>query len=158
MLLYVTGTGQYKAPSSSRRTLVIQWCGSAVSLECVWPSSLNIYIATSCSIYSFILNISHYSLLAIKMRLHSLTISFVVGLSVLSSALVHDGHFTPDAILRVTEEERKQSCVPLKHILVVNGTSPGPRLSFDEGKTVWIRVYNDVHDQNLTMVWHNIRQ
>jgi len=92
------------------------------------------------------------------MRLHSLTISFVVGLSVLSSALVHDGHFTPDAILRVTEEERKQSCVPLKHILVVNGTSPGPRLSFDEGKTVWIRVYNDVHDQNLTMVWHNIRQ
>lgn len=64
----------------------------------------------------------------------------------------HDGSFVPDAVLRVTEEERKQSCVPLKQILVVNGTSPGPTLRFKEGKTVWIRVYNDIPHQNLTMV------
>lgn len=96
---------------------------------------------------------SHILYHQFMMRFHLLVISFVVGSFGLAAAQVtHDDQFTPDAILRVTEEEKKQSCVPLKNILVVNGTSPGPRLSFEEGKTVWIRVYNDVHDQNLTMV------
>jgi len=87
-----------------------------------------------------------------SMRSYLLMILVAVGLFGFTSAVVHDDKFTPDAVLRVTEEERKQSCVPLKHILVVNGTSPGPRLSFEEGKTVWIRVYNDIPHQNLTMV------
>lgn len=65
---------------------------------------------------------------------------------------VHDDTFFPDAILRITEAKIKQSCVPSKETLLVNGTSPGPKLKFTEGKTVWIRVYNDVHNQNLTMV------
>lgn len=73
-----------------------------------------------------------------------------------ASAATHNKHFIPDAVLRVTEEERKQSCVPLKNILVVNGTSPGPALKFTEGKTVWIRVYNDIAHQNLTMVRSNV--
>ncbi|OBT65663.1 L-ascorbate oxidase [Pseudogymnoascus sp. 23342-1-I1] len=73
-----------------------------------------------------------------------------------ASAATHNEHFIPDAVLRVTEEERKQSCVPLKNILVVNGTSPGPTLKFTEGKTVWIRVYNDIAHQNLTMHWHGL--
>jgi FtsP/CotA-like multicopper oxidase with cupredoxin domain len=69
-----------------------------------------------------------------------------------ASAVPHGGSFVPDAVLRVTEEERAQSCVPTKEILVVNGTSPGPALVFKEGETVWIRVYNDIPHQNLTMV------
>ncbi len=80
--------------------------------------------------------------------------ALIVGLTKVAYAdtVIHDKSFTPDAILRVSSEERKQSCVPTKEILVVNGTSPGPELRLPEGKTVWIRVYNDIHDQNITMV------
>ncbi|RDL36125.1 Cupredoxin [Venustampulla echinocandica] len=81
---------------------------------------------------------------------------FTAGLVGVTSAVTHDEHFVPDAVLRVTEEERKQSCVPSKEILVVNGTSPGPSLRFTEGETVWIRVYNDIPHQNLTMHWHGL--
>jgi L-ascorbate oxidase len=65
---------------------------------------------------------------------------------------IHDELFIPDAVLHITSQEEKQSCVPSKEILVANGTSPGPKLRFLEGQTVWIRVYNDIADQNLTMV------
>ncbi|KFY69356.1 hypothetical protein V496_00291 [Pseudogymnoascus sp. VKM F-4515 (FW-2607)] len=82
--------------------------------------------------------------------------ALTAGLIGVASAVTHDKNFVPDAILRVTEEERKQSCVPSKEILVVNGTSPGPTLRFTEGKTVWIRVYNDIPNQNLTMHWHGL--
>jgi hypothetical protein len=69
-----------------------------------------------------------------------------------AKTVVHDGNFIPDAILRVTSGNRNQSCVPEKEILLVNGTSPGPELRLTEGKTYWIRVYNDMVDQNFTMV------
>ena len=81
------------------------------------------------------------------------TIAALTALLVgVESAVIHDEKFVPTAVLRVTEEERKQSCVPTKDILVVNGTSPGPALAFNEGETIWIRVYNDIAHQNLTMV------
>jgi len=69
-----------------------------------------------------------------------------------ADTVVHDASFIPDAVLHITTGERKQSCVPVKEIVLVNGLSPGPELRFTEGKTVWIRVYNDIHDQNITMV------
>ncbi len=69
-----------------------------------------------------------------------------------ANTVVHDASFVPDASLHVSTGVRKQSCVPEKEILLVNGTSPGPELKFTEGKTVCIRVYNDMVDQNLTMV------
>ena len=75
--------------------------------------------------------------------------AWLVGVA---SAVPHDESFVPDAVLRITQEERNQSCVPTKEILVVNGTSPGPALLFTEGETVWIRVYNDISHENLTMV------
>lgn len=65
---------------------------------------------------------------------------------------VHDDSFVPDAILRVTSENVAQSCLPSKSTVLVNGTSPGPELRLLEGKTTWIRVYNDIQGQNLTMV------
>ena len=80
--------------------------------------------------------------------------ALIVGLTrvVYASTVVHDESFIPDAILHVSSGERKQSCTPAKEILVINGTSPGPELRLPEGKKVWIRVYNDIPDQNLTMV------
>lgn len=79
---------------------------------------------------------------------------FIVGLikAAYANIVIHDESFIPDAILHISSGERKQSCVPVKEILLVNGTSPGPELRFTEGETVWIRVYNDMVDQNLTMV------
>ena len=88
-------------------------------------------------------------------------IMFTKQLSFLLLALVaivtasrhcHDETFVPDAVLRITAENRTQSCLPSKSIVLVNGTSPGPELRLLEGKTYWIRVYNDMPDQNLTMV------
>ena len=64
----------------------------------------------------------------------------------------HDETFTPDAILRVASQNVSQSCIPAKATVLVNGTSPGPEIRLVEGKTYWIRVWNDMGDANLTMV------
>lgn len=69
----------------------------------------------------------------------------------------HDASFVPDAILRVTHENSVISCYPEKMTFLVNGTAPGPELRIPAGKTTWIRVYNDMHDHNLTMVDTNVR-
>jgi hypothetical protein len=63
----------------------------------------------------------------------------------------HDHTFTPDHILRVTNENVDIACD--QHLsVVVNGSTPGPALRLAPGAASWIRVYNDVEDQNLTMV------
>jgi FtsP/CotA-like multicopper oxidase with cupredoxin domain len=64
----------------------------------------------------------------------------------------HDETFAPDAILRITQANITQSCLPPKLVVLVNGTSPGPELRIKEGQTYWIRVYNDMVDRNYTMV------
>jgi len=64
----------------------------------------------------------------------------------------HGKAFVPDAVLRVTVGNVSQSCLPAKEIVLVNGTSPGPELRLMEGKTYWIRVYNDMPHSNVTMV------
>ncbi len=69
-----------------------------------------------------------------------------------ATTVTHDKAFVPDAILRVTEELATQGCLPSRSTVVVNGTSPGPELRLKEGVTYWIRVYNDITAQNLTMV------
>ena len=65
---------------------------------------------------------------------------------------IHDASFVPDAVLRITEGNLAQSCLPPKWTVLVNGTVPGPELRLQEGNTYWIRVYNDMTDNNLTMV------
>lgn len=82
----------------------------------------------------------------------SASILGLIKVAYADGTVIHDESFIPDAILHVSSGETKQSCVPSKEILLVNGTSPGPELRFKEGKTVWIRVYNDVPNENLTMV------
>lgn len=66
-------------------------------------------------------------------------------------AVVHDHTFTPHIILRATAQSVSQACINRVSVLV-NGTSPGPEIRLKEGKTTWIRVYNDMDDRNLTMV------
>jgi hypothetical protein len=64
---------------------------------------------------------------------------------------VHDESFHPDHILRVS---RKRYCVGgiIRYTTLVNNSLPGPELHIPEGKVVWIRVYNDMPDANLTIV------
>jgi L-ascorbate oxidase len=81
----------------------------------------------------------------------SLALLAVVGV-VSATTHCHDETFVPNAVLRITTENRTQSCLPAKSVVLVTGTSPGPELRLLEGETYWIRVYNDMPDQNLTMV------
>jgi len=74
------------------------------------------------------------------------------GNGIAATTVSHDENFVPDAALRVTAENTTQSCIPSKSVALVNGTSPGPEIRLLEGKTYWIRVYNDMTDANLTMV------
>jgi len=63
----------------------------------------------------------------------------------------HDYDFVPHHILRVTAQNISINCES-RYSVLVNGTHPGPTLRIPEEKTTWIRVYNDMTDQNLTMV------
>jgi len=65
----------------------------------------------------------------------------------------HDEFFVPHFVLRVTEGPFTQSCIPKTDVILINGTSPGPEIRLAEGKVYWIRVYNDMDNQNLTMVY-----
>ncbi|THX67983.1 L-ascorbate oxidase [Aureobasidium pullulans] len=69
----------------------------------------------------------------------------------------HDETFVPDFSLRVTVKNISQGCF-FRESVVVNGTSPGPTLRIKPNKISWIRVYNDMADQNLTMHWHGLSQ
>lgn len=40
--------------------------------------------------------------------------------------------------------------------VVVNGTSPGPEIRLKPEQTTWIRVYNDMDNENLTMVGNSL--
>ena len=52
----------------------------------------------------------------------------------------------------MTEAEVTQSCITKDHVILINGTAPGPEIRLMEGKIYWIRVFNDMAGQNLTMV------
>ncbi len=63
----------------------------------------------------------------------------------------HNNNFVPEFILRATAQDVSQACITRLSVLL-NGTSPGPELRLSPGVTSWIRVYNDIPDQNLTVV------
>ena len=89
------------------------------------------------------------------MRINSL-LALLVGGWLSATALaagnaVHDASFAPDHILRVTFSDITDACETRRSV-VVNGTSPGPTLHILPGGVTWIRVYNDMADQTLTMV------
>ena len=85
------------------------------------------------------------------MSSHSLLLLFSLILFHCVTAVVHDGSFTPDAILRVTSQNVSLGGIQ-KLTTLVNGSTPGPEVRVPENETVWIRVFNDMKDSNLTMV------
>ncbi|KAK4145622.1 Laccase-like multicopper oxidase 1 [Dichotomopilus funicola] len=77
--------------------------------------------------------------------------------AVFAELVLHDGGFTPDHVLRVSLASVPSACETREDV-VVNGTTPGPALRIPSGATTWIRVYNDMTAQNLTMHWHGLSQ
>jgi hypothetical protein len=66
--------------------------------------------------------------------------------------MLHDASFSPNFILRVTEQPFTQSCITKGDVILINGTSPGPEIRLKEGNIYWVRVFNDMKNNNLTMV------
>ncbi|KAJ9641641.1 Multicopper oxidase aurL2 [Knufia peltigerae] len=63
----------------------------------------------------------------------------------------------PDYVLVATAKNLAINC-QRRYSVVINGTSPGPTLYLKENFTTWIRVYNRIPDQNLTVHWHGLSQ
>lgn len=63
----------------------------------------------------------------------------------------HDASWSPDTALYATAANITIDCQS-RYSVLLNGTSPGPTLYLEEGKTTWIRVYNQIPDQNITVV------
>ncbi|KHN94048.1 uncharacterized protein MAM_08057 [Metarhizium album ARSEF 1941] len=81
---------------------------------------------------------------------------FVAG--TLAELQVHDAAtFQPDYVLQASLVPLEVNC-NTRPSVALNGTSPGPTLFLTEGKTTWIRVYNGIPDQNLTVHWHGLSQ
>jgi hypothetical protein len=66
--------------------------------------------------------------------------------------LPHGPEFVPDHVLRVSLNNNFSVACQTRPTVVVNGTSPGPPLYLQPGKTSWVRVYNDMLTENFTMV------
>ena len=73
------------------------------------------------------------------------------------TATVHDASFIPDATLHVTAQNVSIGGIN-KLSTLVNGSTPGPELRVPENEVAWIRVYNDMDSQNLTMVGQTIQK
>lgn len=80
------------------------------------------------------------------------SIQFALGAEHGFGVVTHDTTFIPDAVLVVTQANVSQSCYGPKQTFLINGTSPGPSITLVENVTYWIRVYNDMPNENLTMV------
>ncbi|KAI1849667.1 hypothetical protein JX266_004616 [Neoarthrinium moseri] len=72
-------------------------------------------------------------------------------------AVIHDESWHPEYVLIATAQNITTNCHS-RHSVVFNGTSPGPALYMQEGKTTWIRVYNHIEDSNVTVHWHGLSQ
>jgi hypothetical protein len=77
--------------------------------------------------------------------------SLIWPLSLAARIVRHDAHFHPDIVLHATAEVIPIACMSC-YTVVINGTTLGPLIVLNKGKTSWIRVYNDISNQNLTMV------
>lgn len=59
--------------------------------------------------------------------------------------------YTPDYVLVATAKNITINCLS-RYSVVFNDTLPGPQLNLKENYTTWVRVYNNIEDQNLTVV------
>lgn len=65
--------------------------------------------------------------------------------------VTHDGSWEPEYVLVATSQNITVNCHSRKSV-VFNGTSPGPAIHMVEGHTTWVRVYNQIENDNLTVV------
>jgi FtsP/CotA-like multicopper oxidase with cupredoxin domain len=63
----------------------------------------------------------------------------------------HDASWQPEYVLEATAQNITVNCQS-RYSTVFNGTSPGPTLHLQEGKTSWVRVWNRIEDNNVTVV------
>ncbi|KAI0379352.1 putative multicopper oxidase [Hypomontagnella monticulosa] len=75
--------------------------------------------------------------------------------AVATTASIHDESWQPEYVLHATFETITMNCEKRESV-VFNGTSPGPALFLKEGRTTWVRVYNDMTDRNFTVHWHGL--
>lgn len=71
--------------------------------------------------------------------------------STLATLVRHDATHQPDQVLVATAENVTIACES-RYSVLFNGTTPGPVLYLKEGQTTWIRVYNHIPNENLTVV------
>ncbi|TLD31602.1 hypothetical protein PspLS_01825 [Pyricularia sp. CBS 133598] len=81
----------------------------------------------------------------------------LIGICLAAEFRVHDRTFKPDYVLVATAQNITINC-QTRYSVVFNGTSPGPPLTFHENQTTWVRVYNRIKDQNVTVHWHGLSQ
>ncbi|KAI1139100.1 putative multicopper oxidase [Hypoxylon sp. FL0543] len=74
---------------------------------------------------------------------------------VATTASTHDESWQPEYVLHATFENITMNCEQRESV-IFNGTMPGPPLFLKEGKTTWVRVYNDMSDLNFTVHWHGL--
>ncbi|RXK37646.1 L-ascorbate oxidase [Tremella mesenterica] len=86
-----------------------------------------------------------------------LNCQILIGLLGFTAGFLRVNAWQPDYILRVSETTLYSDCQPRQSV-VINGTSPGPLLTFQEGQHYWVRVYNDLPDQNTTVHFHGFSQ
>ncbi|PHH69088.1 hypothetical protein CDD82_88 [Ophiocordyceps australis] len=70
---------------------------------------------------------------------------------------VHGKDFQPEYVLEATLGPLDMDCQTRESVML-NNSSPGPTLYLKEGQTTWVRVYNNIADQNITLHWHGLGQ
>ncbi|KAK5080811.1 hypothetical protein LTR70_000484 [Exophiala xenobiotica] len=60
-------------------------------------------------------------------------------------------------VLVATAENITINCLS-RYSVIFNASFPGPHIYFKENQTTWVRVYNNIEDQNLTVHWHGLSQ
>jgi hypothetical protein len=80
-----------------------------------------------------------------------LQLSQLVAAAAALTTHVHDASFNPDVVLHITSQKIGIGGIQRLSVLV-NGTVPGPPIVLPEEKVVWVRVYNDMDQENVTMV------
>jgi FtsP/CotA-like multicopper oxidase with cupredoxin domain len=69
----------------------------------------------------------------------------------------HGRKYEPEYVLVATAQNISINC-ETRLSVVFNGTFPGPAIHMHEGKTTWVRVYNHMKDENVTVVSWTTRQ
>jgi FtsP/CotA-like multicopper oxidase with cupredoxin domain len=76
---------------------------------------------------------------------------FCLFCAICAELVTHDASFVPDIVLEARHRKLNIAC-ETRYSVVINGSSPGPTLHLNEGKSTWIRVYNQLENKNFTIV------